>query len=103
MRGYGSSLHHPPGPRAVTVRFVVQSTYRAQIDNIGRQLMVDALLDVSANLHVFATLGCAELLLSRDLFAETNTASAMYAAGHIGRDKRTYVFVFYNAFAVVIP
>ena len=45
--------------------------------------MLDTTLDISANLHVLTTPGCAKLGDACDIGPETYTASAMDAARHI--------------------
>jgi len=64
--------------------------------------MVDALFDIGTDFRILATLGRTELLLARDLLAETDTTRAMNTAGHIGRDQRADILVFDDAFAVVV-
>ncbi len=95
-------LDHFPGASAVTVGLVIQRPNRAEIDNIGRKLVIDRIFHEGADLHVFAAIGCTQLLRTLDLFAETHAARAMYAARHIGRDERTNVFVFDDALAIVV-
>src|SRR4029079_13163075 len=79
---------HLPGPRAETVRLVVERADRAEIDDVARELVVDALLDVRADLHLVAAARRAELLDAGDLRAEAHAARALDAARHIGRDER---------------
>ncbi len=61
--------------------------------------MIDALLDVGADLHVFAAARGAHLRIALDFLAETHTARAMNAAGHVGRDQGTQVLVLHRALA----
>ena len=41
-------LRHLPGARVIAERLVVERAHRAQIDDVGRQLVIDAVLDVGA-------------------------------------------------------
>ena len=64
--------------------------------------MVDALLDVGANLHVLAAFRRTELLNARYLFAEADTTRAVNAASHVRGYQRPDVLVFDHALAFVI-
>ena len=46
------ALHHFPCTRAVTVWFVIERAYRAQVDDVSRQFVVDILFDVGRNFDV---------------------------------------------------
>ena len=95
-------LHHFPGARAVAVRLVVQSADRAQVNNVCRQLVINGLFKVHADLHVLATADCSQFLQTLDFLAEANAARAMDAAGHIRGNQRAEVLVLDDALAIVI-
>ena len=88
---------HLPGPRAVAVGLVVERSHGAEIDDVAGQLMIDAALDPGADLHVLAAAGGAQFLDPRDLVAETHTAGAVDAAGHVRGDQRSQVLVLDDA------
>ena len=94
-------LGHLPGARAVAERLGVQRADRAQVDDVARQFVIDALLDEGADLHVLAAARRAELLDARDLRGEADAARAVDAARHVGRDERAEVLVLDDALALV--
>ncbi len=99
VRRHQGLLLHLPGARVIAERFVVERAHGAQIDDVGRQLVIDALFDVGANLHLLAAAGRAHLRIALNLQAEAHAAGAMNAARHVGRDQRPEVLVFDDPFA----
>ena len=95
-------LRHLPRTCAVSVGLVIERTDRAQVDNIRRQLVVDAHFDVGADQHVLGTTDRAELWHSRDFIPEPDAACAVNTARHIRGHERTDVFVFNNALAILV-
>ena len=93
-------LCHFPGTRAIAIRLVVQGTDRAQIDDVGRQLVIHALLDERADLRAFATTDRAELLEALDVLREPHAARAMNATRHVRRHERTQVLVLHDTLAL---
>src|SRR5690606_31765552 len=74
-------------------RLAVQRTDRAQVDDVPRQLVIDAALDPGADLHPFAAARRAEFLDAGNVLPEAHAARAMDAARHVGRDERPDVLV----------
>ena len=62
--------------------------------------MIDAVLDIGADLHVLAATRGTHLLDARDVLAKTHAARAVDAARHVGRHQRTYVLVLDDALAL---
>ena len=100
MRRHQRGLSHLPGTRVVAERFVVERADRAQIDDVRRQLMIDAVLDIGADFHVLAAAGRTHLRIALDLRTEAHAARAMNAAGHVGGDQGTQVLVLDHALAL---
>ena len=61
MRRNQRSLRHFPGAGVIAERLVIERPDRAQIDDVRRQLMIDAVFDVGADLHVLGVTGDANL------------------------------------------
>ena len=93
-------LRHFPGARVIAKRLVVERAHRAQIDDVGRQLMIDAVFDVGADFHVLAAAGGAHLRIALDFRAEAHAARAVDAAGHVGGDQGPEVLVLDHALAL---
>src|SRR5882757_2727938 len=89
---------HLPRARAEAVRRGDQGPDRAQVYDIARHLVMNGLLDVRTNLHLFAAADHSELLVARDLLRK---ADAARAACHIRRDQRAEILVLDRAFALV--
>ena len=102
MWSHCAPLLHLPGTRAESIRLIIECTNRAKVDNIAGQLMIDTVLDERTDLHSIAPPHRTHFLDASNFFTEANTTSAVNAAGHIGRNHRPKVFVFYRAFALVI-
>src|SRR6202162_3003909 len=100
VRRHQRILRHLPAAAAVTERLAVERADRAQIDDVARELVIDAALDVGADLHVLATAGGPHLLNARDVLAEAHAARAVNAARHVGRDQGTQVLVLDHALAL---
>ena len=100
VRAHERLRDHLPRARAVAIRLVVQRADGAKIDDVAGQLVIDALLDVGADLRAVAAEIRAELLDAGDLGAEPDAARAMDAARHVRRDERPQVLVFDDAFAL---
>ncbi len=102
VRRHERHLRHFPGAGAVPVRLVVQRADRAQVDDVGRQLVVDALLDERRDHRLLAAADRAERRDARDFLAEPHAARAVDAARHVGGDERAEVLVLEHALALGI-
>src|SRR5262245_58258364 len=71
--GFASISH----ARAIPIRLVVQRADGAKIDDVAAQLVVDALLYISADLRAVAAEVRTELLDAGDLRSEPHAARAM--------------------------
>ena len=100
VRRHQRGLSHFPGARVVAERFAVERADRTQIDDVRRQLMIDAVLDVGADFHVLAAAGRPHLRVALNFRAETHAAGAMNTARHVGGDQGTQVLVLDDAFAL---
>src|ERR1700730_5024663 len=80
-----------PGDEGIGLRG--QGADRAPIDNVGRELGAECSFDISADLHILAAPGSAELLDPGDFGQEANAARAVDAAVHAGLDQRTKILV----------
>src|SRR5262245_4080176 len=89
-----------PGPGDEGVGLRGQRTNRAKVHNIAGELRHHAALEIGGDLHVLATANGAKLLDAGDLGHETDAASAVNAAGHVGADQRPQIFVLDRAFVV---
>src|SRR5690606_19744089 len=77
VRRHQRHLGHLPGARPVAERLAVERAHRTQIDDVARELVVDALLDIGADLVVLAAVGGAQFGNAGDLLAEPHTARAV--------------------------
>ena len=102
VRRHQRMLRHLPRTRAIAIRLVVQRADRAQVDDVRRQLVIDALLDERADLGHLAAADRAELLEALDLLREAHAARAVNAARHVGGHERTEVLVLHHALALVV-
>src|SRR5579862_1695713 len=93
-------LRHLPAAAAVAKRLAVERADRTQINDVAGQLVIDAVLDVGANLHLLAASGGPHLLNARDALAEANAARALNTARHVGRDQGPQVLVLDHALAL---
>ena len=100
VRGHERVLRHFPGTRAITVRLVVEGTDRAQVDDVGGELVPHAVLDVGRDLHVLAASDRAEFLQAGDFLAEAHAARALDAARHVRGHERADVLVLHHALAL---
>ena len=62
VRRHQRMLRHFPRTRAIAIRLVVERADRAQVDDVRRQLVIDALLDERADLGHLAAADRAQLL-----------------------------------------
>src|SRR5437764_11132569 len=92
---------HLPGARAEAVWLGDQGTDRAQINDIAGHLMMYGLLDVGADLHLFAAADHAELLVAGNLLCKADAPRAVNAACHVRRDQRPEILVLYRAFTLM--
>src|SRR3954454_9019266 len=92
-------LSHFPGTCAVAIRLVVQRTDRTQIDDVGRQLVVDTLLDERPDLSALAAAHRAELLKALNVLREADATCAVDATRHVRRHERPQILVLHDTLA----
>src|SRR6185503_12630887 len=97
VRAHERLRDHLPGARAVTIRLVVERPDGAQVDDVARQLVIDTLFYIGADLGAVAAEIRAELLDAGDFRAEPDAARAVDAARHIRRDQGPQILVFDDA------
>src|SRR5690606_16913127 len=95
-------LHPLPSAGAVAVRPGVQGANGTYSDDVCRELVVDSLRDVGADLHPVAAPDATELLVTAALLAEPPATRAVDAARHVGGNERSEVLVLHRTLAVVI-
>src|SRR5690606_9838559 len=100
MRRNQRMLSHLPGARPVAERLVVERTDRAKVDDVSRQLVIDALLDVRSDLGRLGAANGAEFLEALDFLCEAHTTRAVDAARHVGGDERTDILVLHDPLAL---
>src|SRR6185437_8594712 len=93
-------LRHLPAAAAIAEGLAVERADRAQINDIAGELVIDAALDVGANLHVLAAAGSTHLLDTGDVLSEADTARAVNTARHVGGHERTEILVLDDALAL---
>jgi len=98
VRGNRGRLGHFPGTRLEAERPRSERTDRAHIDNVTGQFGFDVVLDIGADLDVFAATHAAHLLVTGHVLQEAYAAGAVYAARHVRGDQRAEVLVLHHAF-----
>src|SRR4029077_13747281 len=79
-----------------------QSSHRAQVDDVARELVIHRALYISAHFHVLAATDHAALLNAGDLLGETDAAAALDATRHVRGDDRPQRLVRHRALALVV-
>ena len=100
VRRDGGLRGHLPGASRKSVGLAVQRPHRAEVDDVARELMIDAAFDVRGNLHAVTAADGAELLESGHFLGEAHAASAVDAAGHVRGHQRPDVLVLHHALAL---
>ena len=95
-------LGHLPGTCLEAVWLAVQRAHGAQVDDVAREFVIDAVLDEGADLHVLAAPGGAELLDAGNVLPEAHAARAVDAAGHVGGYQRPEAQILDHALAFVV-
>src|SRR5690606_23933298 len=93
VRRHERMLRLLPRASAIAERFVVERADRTEVDDVRRELMLDAALDERADLGHLRPADRAELLIALDLLREAHAASAVNASGHVRRHERADVLV----------
>ena len=91
-----------PRTRFEGIGLAGQRADRAQVDHVGRQLVLGRLFQIRADLHGLAAVERADLVDTRHFLGEPHAPGAVDAARHRGLDERAHVLVGHGTLVLVI-
>src|SRR5208283_3279045 len=98
----GLCLSKFPRPGCEGIRLRSQRADRAQVDNIARKLGLHALLEVGADLHIFAAADSAKFGNARNFGHKADAARTLDAARHERLYQRPEIFLFHGALVFAV-